>query len=40
MQDINKQLKELQSFFDFVDKRDQELWNKYLGKYEISSQIR
>ncbi len=37
MQDINNQLNELQSFFDFVTKRDQELWNSYLKKYEINS---
>ena len=37
MQDINNQLNELQSFFDFVDKRDQELWNSYLKKYETNS---
>ncbi len=37
MQDINNQLNELQSFFDFVDKRDQELWNNYLKKYETNS---
>lgn len=37
MRNINKQLKELQSFFDFVDKRDQELWNKYLKRYETNT---
>lgn len=37
MQDINNQLNELQSFFDFVDKRDQKLWNSYLKKYEIGA---
>ena len=37
MQDMNKQLNELQRFFDFVDKRDWELWNSYLKRYEIDS---
>ena len=37
MQDINKQLNELQSFFDFVDKRDWELQNSYLKRYEVNS---
>lgn len=32
MKDINIQLNELQRFLDFVDKRDKQLWNKYLIK--------
>lgn len=30
MRDINIQLNELQDFLDFVNKRDKQLWNKYL----------
>lgn len=30
MKDINIQLNELQEFLDFIDERDQQLWNKYL----------
>lgn len=29
-----EQLKELQEFFDFVNERDKQLWNKYFKKYE------
>lgn len=36
MKDINIQLNELQEFLDFVSKRDKQLWNKYLKKYETS----
>lgn len=32
MRDINIQLDELQEFLDFVDKRDKQLWDKYLIK--------
>lgn len=32
MKDINIQLKELQEFLDFVNKRDKQLWDKYLIK--------
>lgn len=30
MRDINIQLNELQEFLDFVDKRDKQLWERYL----------
>ena len=30
MKDINIQLNELQEFLDFVDKRDKQLWERYL----------
>ena len=32
MKDINIQLNELQEFLDFVDERDKQLWERYLGK--------
>lgn len=32
MKDINIQLIELQEFLDFVDKRDKQLWERYLIK--------
>ena len=32
MKDINIQLNELQEFLDFVDKRDKQLWERYLIK--------
>lgn len=32
MKDINIQLNELQEFLDFVNKRDKQLWNKYLNE--------
>ena len=38
MKDINIQLNELQEFLDFVNKRDKQLWDKYLTlgkKYDI-----
>ena len=34
MKDINKQLKEIQQLIDYADKRDKQLWNKYLKMYE------
>lgn len=37
MKDINIQLNELQEFLDFVNKRDKQLWNKYLKKYETNN---
>lgn len=37
MKDINIQLNELQEFLDFVNKRDKQLWNKYLKRYEMDS---
>ena len=37
MKDINIQLNELQEFLDFVNKRDKQLWNKYLKRYEIDT---
>ena len=37
MKDINIQLNELQEFLDFVDKRDKQLWNKYLRRYEMDT---
>lgn len=37
MKDINIQLKELQEFLDFVNKRDKQLWDKYLKRYEMDS---
>lgn len=38
MQDVNKQLKELQEFLDYVNKRDKQLWNKYLKINENSNE--
>ena len=32
MKDINIQLNELQEFFDFVNERDKQLWERYLIK--------
>ena len=32
MKDINIQLNELQRFLDFVNKRDKQLWERYLIK--------
>ena len=32
MKDINIQLNELQEFLDFVNKRDKQLWERYLIK--------
>ena len=32
MKDINIQLNELQEFLDLVDKRDKQLWERYLIK--------
>ena len=32
MKDINIQLNKLQEFLDFVDKRDKQLWERYLIK--------
>ena len=37
MKDINIQLNELQEFLDFVDKRDKQLWDKYLRRYEMDT---
>lgn len=37
MKNVNIQLNELQEFLDFVDKRDKQLWDKYLRKYEINT---
>lgn len=37
MKDINIQLNELQEFLDFINERDQQLWNKYLKRYEIDT---
>lgn len=37
MKDINIQLNELQEFLDFINKRDKQLWNKYLRRYEIGT---
>lgn len=37
MKDINIQLNELQEFLDFVNKRDKQLWNKYLKRYETNN---
>ena len=37
MKYINIQLNELQEFLDFVNKRDKQLWNKYLKKYETNN---
>ena len=34
---LTEKIKELQKFLDFVDKRDKQLWNKYLRKYEINT---
>lgn len=35
MKDINIQIKELQQFFDFVNERDKQLWQRYLIKYTL-----
>lgn len=37
MKNVNIQLNELQEFLDFVDKRDKQLWDKYLRRYEINT---
>lgn len=37
MKDINIQLNELQEFLDFINKRDKQLWNKYLRRYETNN---
>ena len=37
MKNINIQLNELQEFLNFVDKRDKQLWDKYLRRYEMDS---
>ena len=37
MKDINIQLNELQEFLDFVDKRDKQLWENYLRRYEMDT---
>ena len=37
MKDINIQLNELQEFLDFINKRDKQLWNKYLKRYEMDT---
>ena len=36
MKDINIQLNELQEFLDFINKRDKQLWDKYLKRYETN----
>lgn len=36
MKDINIQLNELQEFLDFVNKRDKQLWDRYLKRYETN----
>lgn len=37
MKNVNIQLNELQEFLDFVDKRDNQLWDKYLRRYETNN---
>ena len=32
MKDLNIQLNELQEFLDFINKRDKQLWERYLIK--------
>ena len=39
MKDINIQLNKLQEFLDFIDERDKQLWDKYLRRYEMDTQI-
>lgn len=34
---LTEKIEELQKFLDFVDKRDKQLWDKYLRKYEINT---
>lgn len=31
---LTEKIEELQRFLDFVNKRDKQLWNKYLRRYE------
>lgn len=35
----NIQLNELQEFLNFVNERDKQLWDKYLKRYEMDTQI-
>lgn len=37
MKDINIQLNKLQEFLDFINKRDKQLWDKYLRRYEMDT---
>ena len=39
MQDINNQIQELNKFFEFVDTRDKQLWDKYLRVYEANTKV-
>lgn len=34
---LTEKIEELQEFLDFINKRDKQLWNKYLKKYETSN---
>ena len=32
---LTEKIEELQEFLDFVSKRDKQLWDKYLKRYEM-----
>ena len=34
---LTEKIEELQRFLDFVNKRDKQLWDKYLRKYETNN---
>lgn len=33
---LTEKIEELQEFLDFINKRDKQLWDKFLKKYETS----
>lgn len=33
---LTEKIEELQRFLDFINKRDKQLWNKYLRRYETN----
>lgn len=37
MNNINKQIQELQEFLDFVNQRDKKLWSKYLRWFDLTN---
>lgn len=34
---LTEKIEELQEFLDFVNEKDNQLWNKYLKKYEMDT---
>ena len=34
---LTEKIEKLQRFLDFVDKRDKQLWDKYLRRYETNN---